>query len=90
MVADESSTDKHKRLARRVPDEIASEGAIDVVDELFAENVVARINPLGAADGRDEFQQLPQRMRAACPDRQATVDPYSLLRQLGVTEAPMK
>lgn len=74
MIADESSTDKHKRLAQRVPKEIASEGAIDGVDELFAEDVVAHINPLGAAEGRDEFQELPQRMRAAFPNLQATVD----------------
>ena len=74
MVADESATDKHRRLAERIPDEIASEGAIDVVDELFAEDVVAHSNPLGAAEGRDEFQELPRRMRAAFPDLQATVD----------------
>ncbi|MDS0260983.1 ester cyclase [Haloarcula sp. S1CR25-12] len=72
MVADESSTDK--RLAQRIPEEIASEGAIDVVDELFAEDVVAHINPLGGVEGRDEFQELPQRMRAAFPNLQATVD----------------
>jgi len=74
MVADGSVTDKHRRLAKRVPEEIASEGAIDVVDELFAEDVVAHIAPLGAAEGRDEFQELPQRMRAAFPDLQTTVD----------------
>lgn len=58
MVASESSTNQHKRLARRIPEEIASEGAIDIIDELFAEDVVVRISPLGTADGRVEFREL--------------------------------
>lgn len=66
--------DERKRLARRIPEEIASEGALGVVDELFAEDVVARISPLGAAEGRDAFRALPQRMRGAFPDQEATVD----------------
>lgn len=74
MVANESPIETHKRLARRIPEEIASEGALDVVDELFSEDVVVRINPLGAAEGLDEFRQLPQRMRRAFPDLQATVN----------------
>lgn len=74
MAADESALEERTRLARRIPEEIASEGAIDVVDELFAEDVVARIGPFGAAAGRDEFRDLPQRMRGAFPDLDATVD----------------
>jgi steroid delta-isomerase-like uncharacterized protein len=74
-MADGNATlDERKRLARRIPEDIASEGAIDVVDELFAEDVVARISPLGAAEGRDAFRELPQRMRGAFPDLEATVD----------------
>jgi steroid delta-isomerase-like uncharacterized protein len=66
--------DERKRLARRIPEEIASEGAIEVVDELFAEDVVVRISPLGTAEGRADFRELPQRMRGAFPDLEATVD----------------
>jgi len=74
MAPDDSTLDERKRLARRIPEEIASEGAIDVVDELFAEGVVARISPLGEARGREEFRKLPRRMRGAFPDLEATVD----------------
>jgi steroid delta-isomerase-like uncharacterized protein len=70
----DSTLDERKRLARRIPEEIASEGAIEVVDQLFAEDVVARISPLGTAEGRDAFRELPQRMRGAFPDLEATVD----------------
>jgi steroid delta-isomerase-like uncharacterized protein len=74
MAGDDPTLDERKRLARRIPEEIASEGAIDVVDELFAEGVVARISPLGEARSREEFRELPQRMRGAFPDLEATVD----------------
>jgi predicted ester cyclase len=74
MVGNGSPLEERRRLARRVPEEIASEGAIDVVDEPFAEDVVARISPLGAAEGRDEFRELPRRTRGAFPDLEATVD----------------
>jgi predicted ester cyclase len=74
MAGGDSTRDERRRLARRVPDEFASEGAIDVVDELFAEDVVARSSPLGAAEGRDELRELPQRMRGAFPDLEAAVD----------------
>jgi len=74
MVANESTADEHRRLARRLPDEIASEGAMGVVDELFAEDVAVRISPLGTAEDREEFRELPRRMREAFPDLEATVD----------------
>jgi len=74
MGADDSTLDEHRRLARRLPEEIASKGAIDGVNELFAEDVVAHISPLGEARGRDEFRELPQRMRGAFPDLEATVE----------------
>jgi predicted ester cyclase len=74
MVSDNSTLDRRKQIARRIPEEIASEGAIDIVDELFAEGVVAQISPLGEAHGRDEFRKLPQRMRGAFPDLEATID----------------
>jgi steroid delta-isomerase-like uncharacterized protein len=74
MAGGNSTLDERKRLARRIPEEIASEGAIEVIDRLFAEDVVARISPLGAAEGRDEFRELPRRMRGAVPDLEATVD----------------
>jgi predicted ester cyclase len=74
-MADGNSTlDERKRFTRRIPEETASEGAIGVVDELFAEGVVERIGPLGAAEGRDAFRELPQRTRGAFPDLEAAVD----------------
>jgi predicted ester cyclase len=74
MVTDESTIDKHKRLAKRIPTEIAGEGATGSVDELFAEDAVVRVSPLGTAEDWDAFQELPQRMHVAFPDLEATVD----------------
>ncbi len=74
MADDNSTLDERKRLARRIPEEIASKGAIEVADELFADDVSARISPLGTAEGRDAFRELPQRMRGAFPDLDATID----------------
>lgn len=74
MADGHTTLDEPNRLARRMPEELASEGAIGVVDELFAEDAVARISPLGSAEGRDVFRALPQRMRGAFPDPEATVD----------------
>lgn len=73
MAAGDSPPDERRRLARRVPEATASEGAIDVVDELFPEDVVARIDPLGAAGRRDGFREPPRRTRGAAPDLEATV-----------------
>jgi len=72
MAANESTIDKHKRLAKRIPAKIASEGTIESIDELLAEDVVVRISTLGTAEDWDEFQELPQ--REAFPDLKATVD----------------
>jgi len=55
MGSKRSTREASKRIARRIPEEIASEGSIELVDELFAEDVVARIAPLGSAEDRDAF-----------------------------------
>lgn len=74
MAENDSVLDEHKQLARRIPTEIASKGAIEVIDEIFADDVVARTSHLGNAHGRDAFRELPQRMRGAFPDLEATVE----------------
>jgi steroid delta-isomerase-like uncharacterized protein len=74
MSSDDSTLEENKRIARRIPEQIASEGAIGLVDDLFAQDVGARAGPLGDAAGRDAFRELPQRMRGAFPDLEATVE----------------
>lgn len=43
MADGHSTLDERTRLARRLPEEIASEGAIEVVDEPFADSEIVEL-----------------------------------------------
>ncbi|AGN02829.1 hypothetical protein L593_14450 [Salinarchaeum sp. Harcht-Bsk1] len=73
MATTQSPTDKHKQLARRVPEDVATEHKLDVIDEITTEDVVDH-TPMGDAEGRDELKAEIAEMIEAFPDFSATVE----------------
>lgn len=63
-----------KRIARRVPEEIANEQNLDLVDEVYAEDCIEH-GPLGMdAEGRDAVKEQLNVFLEAIPDFEATVE----------------
>ena len=71
MVA--TTSEENKRLARRFPEEVATEGNIDVIDEISAEDVIDH-SPLGEARGHEELKEQVEYLRTAFGDFSATVE----------------
>ena len=67
------TAEENKRIARRIPEQILTEGKLDLVEELFAKNAVDRA-PLGKDTGWDEIRTGMETMRRAFPDLAATVE----------------
>lgn len=63
----------NERLARRIPEEVATEGRLELIDELCAEDVVDH-TPFGVSNGRDEFRGTIEMMRSAFSNFTARVD----------------
>ena len=69
------STEENKAIVRRVNDEVWSEGQLDVIDELIADDFVATI--VGAPEqirGRQGFREFVVMYRTAFPDLRLTAD----------------
>ena len=69
------STEENKAIVRRVNDEIWSEGRLDVIDELIADDFVATV--VGAPEqirGPQGFREFVGTYRKAFPDLRITVD----------------
>ena len=69
------STEENKAIVRRVNDEVWSEGHLDVIDELIADNFVATV--VGAPEqirGPQGFREFVVMYRKAFPDLRITVD----------------
>ena len=69
------STEENKAIVRRVNDEVWSEGHLDVIDELIADDFVATI--VGAPEeirGPQGFREFVVMYRKAFPDLRLTVD----------------
>jgi steroid delta-isomerase-like uncharacterized protein len=69
------STEENKTIVRRVNDEVWSEGHLDVIDELIADNFVATV--VGAPEqirGPQGFREFVVMYRTAFPDLRITVD----------------
>lgn len=62
----------NKRIARRVPEDMATEGDIDIVDELYAADAVEH-NPFGDHEGRAAIRATFEQVRTAFPDMAAEV-----------------
>lgn len=69
------STEENKAIVRRVNDEVWSEGHLDVIDELIADDFVATV--VGAPEqirGPQGFREFVVMYRMAFPDLRITVD----------------
>jgi steroid delta-isomerase-like uncharacterized protein len=69
------STEENKAIVRRVNDEVWSEGHLDVIDELIADEFIATV--VGAPEqirGQQGFREFVVMYRTAFPDLRITVD----------------
>jgi steroid delta-isomerase-like uncharacterized protein len=69
------STEENKAIVRRVNDEVWSEGHLDVIDELIADDFVATV--VGAPEqirGPQGFREFVLMYRTAFPDLRITID----------------
>ena len=69
------STEENKAIVRRVNDEVWSEGHLDVIDELIADDFIATV--VGAPEqirGPQGFREFVVMYRTAFPDLRITVD----------------
>ena len=67
-----STIKENRRLARRVPEEIATERDLDLIDEVYAEDAVEH-GPMGEREGREAIREQFERFLTAFPDFSATV-----------------
>ena len=62
-----------ERLARRFPEDVATAGNIDRIDEICATDVVEH-SPAGEHRGRDELKARSEYVHAAFPDVSVTIE----------------
>lgn len=65
--------EEEKRIARAFPEEVATNGDIDRIDDICTEDVVDR-SPLGTVRGREELKAQMRGVREAFADFSATVE----------------
>ncbi|WEL24872.1 ester cyclase [Haloferax volcanii] len=63
----------NERIARRFPEEVASEGSVGLIDEICAEDVLDH-SPLGEVRGRDELKAQISGLKESFSDFSATVE----------------
>ena len=64
---------ENKRTARRFPEEVATAGNIDLIDEICTEDVIDR-SPFGVLEGRDALKEQMRMLNEAFSDFTVTVD----------------
>ena len=65
--------EQNKRLARRIPEELATEGDLDLIEELYAVDAVEH-DPFGDHSGRTAIRKSMEGLLVAFPDFSATVE----------------
>lgn len=68
-----TTAEENERLSRRIPEEIATERNLELIDELYAADAVEHL-PTGDTRGRDEIRADFERFLEAFPDFSATVE----------------
>ena len=68
-----SSIEENVRLARRVPEEVATERRTELIDDLYAEDAVEH-GPTGDEEGREAIREGLEAFFDAFPDLTATVE----------------
>lgn len=65
--------EENKQVARRFPEDVATEGNIDLIDEICTEDVLDH-SPLGDRQGRETVRQQIEELREAFGEFSATVE----------------
>jgi steroid delta-isomerase-like uncharacterized protein len=68
-----TASEENKRITRRFPEEVATEGNIDLIDELCTVDVIDH-SPDGEIRGREELKDHMEAYRRAFGDFSATVE----------------
>lgn len=72
-MASTTTREENKQIARRFPEEVATEGNVDIIDEICAEDVI-EYSPLGERRGREELKEQSEYIHAAFPDVSVTIE----------------
>ena len=73
MVAVNQRIEQNKRIARRIPEELATGGDLDLIEELYAVDAVEH-DPFGDHSGRTAIRKSMEGLLVAFPDFSATVE----------------
>lgn len=68
-----TTPDETRRIARRFPEEVATGGNVDLIDEICTADVVEH-SPLGERRGREALKEQSEYVHAAFPDVSVTVE----------------
>ena len=68
-----TTSEENARIARRYPEEVATEGRVDLIDEICTEDVIDH-SPLGDVRGREDLKAQIETLREAFGDFSATVE----------------
>lgn len=72
-MASTTTPEENKQIARRFPDEVATEGDVDRIDDLCTEDVIEH-SPLGERQGRAELKKQSEYIHTAFPDVSVTIE----------------
>src|SRR3954451_15990107 len=72
-----TTTERNKATARRVFEEIVNRGEMELIDEIYAADVIDHDPLPGAPDGVEGIRYSISGMRAAMPDLEVTVEDIS-------------
>lgn len=72
-MASKTVLEENKQTVRRLPEEVVSKGDLDVIDEIFTEDVIDH-NPLGETRSREAIKESTEYLHAAFADASATVE----------------
>ncbi|WP_396613231.1 ester cyclase [Haloferax sp. S1W] len=74
-MAPATTPEENKQIVRRIPEEVASEGNIDLMDEIFAEDLIDHLPaPFGEMRGREAAKEQFKQLQTAFPDLEVTVE----------------
>ncbi|MHC3438411.1 ester cyclase [Natrialbaceae archaeon A-gly3] len=70
-----TTPEENKQIVRRIPEEVANKGNVDLVDEIFAEDLVDHLPaPFGEMHGREAAKEQFKQLHATFPDLEVTVE----------------
>lgn len=73
MAAVNERLEQNKRIARRIPEDLATGGDLDLIEELYAADAVEH-DPFGDHSGRVAIRESMEGLLVAFPDFSATVE----------------